>query len=50
MAFGGYVIPENTTVFGNLMAVQHDPKNFDRPLEFEPTRFIKQVSASKYII
>ena len=37
---GGYTIPENTTVIPLLYACHMDPKQWDNPEGFDPTRFI----------
>ncbi len=37
---GGYVIPKDTTVFSNLMAVQQNPEDFPNPSTFRPERFL----------
>ncbi|KAH0907846.1 hypothetical protein HID58_039673 [Brassica napus] len=39
---GGYDIPPNTKVLVNLFAVQRDPKDWDRPDEFIPERFMEK--------
>ncbi|ESQ40505.1 hypothetical protein EUTSA_v10013402mg [Eutrema salsugineum] len=37
---GGYDIPPNTKVLVNLFAVQRDPKDWEKPNEFVPERFL----------
>lgn len=37
---GEYYIPEGTNVFVNLWGIQRDAKVWERPLEFEPDRFL----------
>ncbi|KAF7810153.1 geraniol 8-hydroxylase-like [Senna tora] len=37
---GGYTIPEGSRVFVNVWAIQRDPTIWDRPLEFDPSRFL----------
>ncbi|XP_071816908.1 cytochrome P450 2U1-like isoform X2 [Apostichopus japonicus] len=37
---GGYFIPKGTGVFLNAFAINHDPQVWDRPYEFDPTRFL----------
>jgi len=49
----GYNIPAQTTVFGNIYAVQHDPDVFSLPEEFNPDRFLGEsgsISWSKSLI
>ncbi|XP_057416801.1 flavonoid 3'-monooxygenase CYP75B137-like [Lotus japonicus] len=37
---GGYTIPKGSQVFVNVWAIQRDPSNWEKPLEFDPTRFL----------
>lgn len=37
---GGYTIPKGSRVFVNVWAIHRDPSIWDRPLEFDPTRFL----------
>ncbi|CAN0908613.1 Carnosic acid synthase [Linum grandiflorum] len=37
---GGYTIPKGTIVYLNAYALHTDPELWDRPLEFEPERFL----------
>ncbi|BBN02736.1 protein MpCYP823A2 [Marchantia polymorpha subsp. ruderalis] len=37
---GGYYIPANSTVFVNIFAIAHDPRYWDKPMEFNPDRFL----------
>jgi cytochrome P450 family 2 subfamily U polypeptide 1 len=37
---GGYKIPKNTAVYFNLYAINHDPKYWENPDKFDPTRFL----------
>lgn len=37
---GGYHIPAGTQAFVNIQALQRDPSLWDRPLEFDPDRFL----------
>ncbi|XP_077221343.1 flavonoid 3'-monooxygenase CYP75B137-like [Tasmannia lanceolata] len=37
---GGYNIPEGSSVFVNLYAIQRDPSMWENPLEFKPERFL----------
>ncbi|KAF3504930.1 hypothetical protein F2Q69_00045481 [Brassica cretica] len=39
---GGYDIPPNTKVLVNLFAVQRDPKDWEKPDEFIPERFMEK--------
>lgn len=39
---GGYDIPPNTKVLVNLFAVQRDPKDWEKPDEFVPERFMEK--------
>nr|DAA64960.1 TPA_inf: cytochrome P450 family 71 subfamily CR polypeptide 8 [Leavenworthia alabamica] len=39
---GGYDIPPNTKVLVNLFAVQCDPKDWEKPSEFIPERFMEK--------
>lgn len=36
----GYVIPKGTLVLSNIMAVHRDPTLWERPDDFDPTRFL----------
>ncbi len=42
----GYVIPEGTRVFINLVKLHVDERNFDRPLEFCPERWVRWVNGT----
>jgi len=37
---GGHKIPKKTTVYFNLYAINHDPKHWENPDTFDPTRFL----------
>ncbi|RDX72290.1 Flavonoid 3',5'-hydroxylase, partial [Mucuna pruriens] len=37
---GGYTIPKGTRVFVNVWAIHRDPSIWEKPLEFDPTRFL----------
>ncbi|KAF1872480.1 hypothetical protein Lal_00016781 [Lupinus albus] len=36
----GYTIPKGSRVFVNVWAIHRDPSIWDKPLEFDPTRFL----------
>ncbi|KAL0567075.1 hypothetical protein V5O48_014916 [Marasmius crinis-equi] len=38
--YGGYLIPEGTTIFVNVWGIFHDPELFDNPEVFNPDRYI----------
>lgn len=40
--FGEYFIPKNTVVLANLLAVHRNPELWERPEEFDPSRFLKR--------
>ncbi|KAK7330675.1 hypothetical protein VNO77_24873 [Canavalia gladiata] len=37
---GGYTIPKGSRVFMNVWAIHRDPSIWEKPLEFNPTRFL----------
>jgi len=37
---GGYTIPKGSRVFINVWAIHRDPSIWEKPLEFDPTRFL----------
>ena len=37
----GYFIPKGTYIFPNLWSLHHDERYWDRPWEFNPSRFIE---------
>ncbi|BAT75923.1 hypothetical protein LR48_Vigan01g220600 [Vigna angularis] len=37
---GGYTIPKGSRVFVNVWAIHRDPSIWERPLEFDPSRFL----------
>lgn len=39
---GGYKLPKDTIVFVNLWSCCHDPKYFEEPFKFNPTRYMDQ--------
>ena len=43
---GGYRIPANTQVLGNIYSVHHDHRFWDSPDEFAPERFLPQSDGS----
>ncbi|QHO19979.1 Flavonoid 3'-monooxygenase [Arachis hypogaea] len=42
---GGYTIPKGSRVFVNVWAIHRDPSIWDKPLEFNPTRFLEDGEA-----
>ncbi|KAL1333634.1 hypothetical protein AAHE18_11G115200 [Arachis hypogaea] len=38
---GGYTVPKDSRVFVNVWAIHRDPSIWDNPLEFDPTRFLR---------
>ncbi|XP_057723043.1 flavonoid 3'-monooxygenase CYP75B137-like [Arachis stenosperma] len=42
---GGYTIPKGSRVFVNVWAIHRDPSIWDKPLEFDPTRFLEDGEA-----
>ena len=36
----GYHVPQDTTILLNLWAINHDPKEWENPYEFKPSRFL----------
>ena len=43
---GGYLIPAETQVLGNIYSIHHDPQYWDSPHEFIPERFMPQEDGS----
>ena len=43
---GGYLIPAETQVLGNIYSIHHDPQYWDSPHEFIPERFMPQADGS----
>jgi len=41
---GGYYVPAHTQLLVNVWGIHRDPAEWDRPLEFEPERFMKNSS------
>ncbi|MFZ0211309.1 MAG: cytochrome P450 [Candidatus Acidiferrales bacterium] len=39
---GGYDVPRNTTIYMSQWVVQHDPRYFDKPEEFRPSRWTEE--------
>ncbi|KAK9080526.1 hypothetical protein SSX86_000284 [Deinandra increscens subsp. villosa] len=37
---GGYTIPKGCSIFLNIWSIHRDPRYWDNPLEFNPTRFL----------
>jgi len=44
----GYVIPAGTTVASNIWAIQHDPDTYDSPERFDPERFLRNPTGTKF--
>ena len=45
---GGYLIPAGANILLLIRAMHHDPKLFDKPLEFIPERFTKEQSIGRH--
>ncbi|KAK3041052.1 hypothetical protein RJ639_026849 [Escallonia herrerae] len=45
---GGYTIPKGTKVLVNVWAMQRDPQIWDRPLDFQPERFLSKTEKVDY--
>nr|GEZ81157.1 putative cytochrome P450 [Tanacetum cinerariifolium] len=45
---GGYTIPEGSTLFVNVWAIQRDPQHWDNPSMFKPERFLNQDGLGKW--
>ncbi|KAK7040226.1 hypothetical protein VNI00_010032 [Paramarasmius palmivorus] len=43
----GYTIPENTTIFPNVYAINHDPEFFEDPESFRPERYLTTEHGTK---
>lgn len=43
----GYRIPRDATVMINVWAIQHDPKDYDHPHEYDPERFMRNPLGTK---
>ncbi|KAJ2919360.1 hypothetical protein MD484_g975, partial [Candolleomyces efflorescens] len=39
--YDGHFIPKGTIILPNIWVIMHDEKNFDKPFEFSPERYIK---------
>ena len=39
---GGFKIPVDTVILGNLMEIHRDPENFKHPNTFKPDRFLDE--------
>jgi len=39
--YKGYTIPQEATALINVWAIQHDPKDYDHPDDFDPERFMR---------
>ncbi|KAM5587613.1 licodione synthase-like [Rosa sericea] len=44
---GKYVIPKNTMLFVNNWAIGRDPKNWEKPLDFWPERFLEHIGGAQ---
>ncbi|KAM1096661.1 hypothetical protein TB1_013437 [Malus domestica] len=44
---GGYDIPAKTRLFVNVWAINRDPNHWEKPLEFEPERFVTEEGSGK---
>lgn len=42
--YDGYLIPENATIIANLEGMLHDPRLYQDPYSFDPTRFLPELS------
>ncbi|ONH95459.1 hypothetical protein PRUPE_7G072300 [Prunus persica] len=46
-SIGGYEIPAKTRLFVNVWAINRDPNHWEKPLEFEPERFVTEDGSGK---
>ncbi|XWS49053.1 hypothetical protein CRYUN_Cryun13aG0130500 [Craigia yunnanensis] len=46
---GGYTIPKGTRVFLNICSIQRDPHVWEKPLEFQPERFLNDPDKFDYL-
>ncbi|PQM35081.1 cytochrome P450 93A3 [Prunus yedoensis var. nudiflora] len=46
-SIGGYEIPAKTRLFVNVWAINRDPNHWEKPLEFEPERFVTVEGSGK---
>ncbi|XP_013406462.1 steroid 17-alpha-hydroxylase/17,20 lyase [Lingula anatina] len=46
---GAYDIPKGTVLYANIMAIHHDPKNWESPEIFKPERFINSDGSLKEV-
>jgi len=47
ISFQGRTIPKKTVITASLTAIMHDPKHFNHPEKFNPSRFIKNGKFSR---
>ncbi|CAL9025947.1 unnamed protein product [Prunus brigantina] len=46
-SIGGYEIPAKIRLFVNVWAINKDPNHWEKPLEFEPERFVTEEGSGK---
>ncbi|KAK7901913.1 hypothetical protein WMY93_018682 [Mugilogobius chulae] len=44
-SISGFPVPKNTVIFINQWSINHDPKTWDRPEDFNPLRFLTEDGA-----
>ncbi|KAI3754290.1 hypothetical protein L1987_54071 [Smallanthus sonchifolius] len=45
---GGYTIPKGSIIFLNVLSIHRNPRYWDRPLEFNPERFLANEGTNKW--